>query len=306
MKISLRNIGYQLSIIFLLFIYPASQIYAQVQCVERGNYPKPTLSASARESMQGELDAALNALKRQPTGLNELIWAGRRTAYMGNYYEAIDYFTTAIDLYPDAAEPYRHRGHRWITLRCLDKAIIDLTQATLLTKGKPDVIEPDGMPNEKNIPTSTLQSNSWYHLGLAYYLKGDYARAVESFNYCLSVSTNPDMFIATANWYHVSLRKAGRDKEANAFLKTIDPHVELIENYDYLRILKLYLDKKEISDPIEYLKNEAGLGAASFGYGLGAYLLFKGEKQKARLVFDHILQLPQWGAFGYLAAASEH
>jgi tetratricopeptide (TPR) repeat protein len=278
---------------------------AQVQCVEPGKYPFPVLSATVRESMQRNLEVALNELKRQPTGLNELIWAGRRTAYMGNYHDAVDYFSKAITLYPNNAEPYRHRGHRWITLRCFENAISDLTTAAKLTKGKKDKTELDGMPNDKNIPTSTLQSNIWYHLGLAYYLKADYKNAIQSFQSCLSVSTNPDMFVATANWYNISLRKAGRIKDADTFLKTIDPNVELIENHDYLRVLKLYINNQEINDPISFLKNEAGLAAVSFGYGLGAYLLMKGEKEKANQVFDHILQLQQWGAFGFLGAESE-
>jgi hypothetical protein len=33
--------------------------------------------------------------------------------------------------------------------------------------------------------------------------------------------------------------------------------------------------------------------------------LFKGEKEKTRQVFQHILQLQQWGAFGYIAAEIE-
>ena len=278
---------------------------AQQTCATKGNYPLPEISESAKNKLQQDLDLAISNLEKNPNGLNELIWAGRRTAYLGNYYEAIDFFSKAIALHPESAEPYRHRGHRWITLRCYDKAISDLTIATDLTKGKTDVVELDGMPNDKNIPTSTLQSNIWYHLGLAYYLTGDYNKAVDAFNSCLAVSTNPDMFIATANWYNNSLRKAGRISEADVFLKKINPNVELIENHDYLRILKLYIDKQEINDPIQFLKNEAGLGAASYGYGLGVYLLFKGEKDKAALVFNHILSLKQWGAFGYIAAEAE-
>ena len=279
--------------------------FAQQTCATKGNYPLPEISQSARNKMQQDLDIAIANLEKNPNGLNELIWAGRRTAYLGNYYEAIDFFSKAIALHPSSAEPYRHRGHRWITLRCYDKAISDLTIAADLIKGKTDVVELDGMPNDKNIPTSTLQSNIWYHLGLAYYLTGDYNKAVDAFKSCFEVSTNPDMFIATANWYNNSLRKAGRISEADVFLKKINPDVELIENHDYLRILKLYIDKQEITDPIQFLKNEAGLGAASYGYGLGVYLLFKGEKDKANLVFNHILNLKQWGAFGYIAAEAE-
>ena len=43
-----------------------------------------------------------------------------------------------------------------------------------LVAAKPDEVEPDGAPNARGIPRSTLQSNIWYHLGLAQYLAGDF------------------------------------------------------------------------------------------------------------------------------------
>lgn len=279
---------------------------AQSTCFESKPHPMPAPSASAKQKMEKELETALVALQKNPQGLEELIWAGRRTAYLGRYEEAIGYFTKAIGVYPDEAAPYRHRGHRWISLRCYDNAIADLSKAVALIKGKKDVIEEDGMPNEKNIPTSTLQSNTWYHLGLAWYLKKDYPQAVKAFATCLAVSNNPDMYIATANWYYVSLRRNKEDKKASAFLKNLDLSAELIENKDYQRILLLYRNKTVVQDPLAFLKNEAGLTAASYGYGLGVYLTLSGEKAKAKQVFDHILQLPQWAAFGYIAAETEN
>ena len=55
-------------------------------------------------------------------------------------------------------------------------AIADLRRASQLVAGKPDEVEPDGAPNKAGIPRSTLQSNIWYHLGLAQYLRGDFRR----------------------------------------------------------------------------------------------------------------------------------
>ena len=52
-------------------------------------------------------------------------------------------------------------------------------------------IEPDGQPNARNIPTSTLNSNIYYHLGLAQYLKGEFEAAL-SF---LGVGVQPPRFV---------------------------------------------------------------------------------------------------------------
>ena len=116
--------------------------------------------------------------------------------------------------HPRDARMYRHRGHRFISIRCFDDAITDFKKAASLIKGRPDVVEPDGLPNAKNIPTSTLQSNIWYHLGLAQYLKRDFGSAIKSYKEGIKVSKNPDMLVAMTNWLYVAQRRAGLDKEA--------------------------------------------------------------------------------------------
>jgi hypothetical protein len=40
-------------------------------------------------------------------------------------------------------------------------------------------------------------------------------------------------------------------------------------------------------------------------FTLGAFLLVKEEKEKAGQVFQHMLQLKQWGAYGFIAAEVE-
>ena len=95
---------------------------------------------------------------------------------------------------------YRHRGHRWISVREFDRAIEDLAHAAALVQGEPDEVEPDGQPNERGIPTSTLQSNIHYHLALAHYLKGDFETALPSYRDYLAVTTNPDQLVAISHW----------------------------------------------------------------------------------------------------------
>ncbi|MEY3245679.1 MAG: hypothetical protein RL253_836 [Bacteroidota bacterium] len=56
--------------------------FAQQTCATKGNYPLPEISESAKNKLQQDLDAAIANLESNPTGLNELIWAGRRTAYL--------------------------------------------------------------------------------------------------------------------------------------------------------------------------------------------------------------------------------
>ena len=162
------------------------------------------MSADARARAEQQLDQARAAFRRDSTNVDSIIWLGRRLAYLGRFRESIDVYSKGIARYPTNAWLYRHRGHRYITVRQLDRAIADLERAQSLVKGQPDQIEPDGQPNAQNTPIGTLHSNIAYHLGLAYYLKGDYARAVPLYQHEMAAATNDDRRVSTAHWLYMN------------------------------------------------------------------------------------------------------
>ena len=156
---------------FIFLFFNSSILLGQNPC--NTIIQKVHINDKAFTVYKGKLDEAKNNYTQNPSADN-LIWLGRRTAYMGHYKNAIDIYTKGIDQYSKDARFYRHRGHRYISIRCFNLAIKDFKKAARLTRGKPNEVEPDGLPNALNIPTSTLQGNIYYHLGLAYYLQGDY------------------------------------------------------------------------------------------------------------------------------------
>lgn len=266
----------------------------------------PQFSETGKQKLEHNLFLAKENLVKDPADADAIIWYGRRTAYLGNYLQAISIFSEGIKLHPNDARFFRHRGHRYLTVRCFDKAISDFEKAAQLINAKTDEIEPDGMPNEKNIPTSTLQSNIWYHLGLAHYLKGDYESALKAYKKCLKVSTNNDMYVATFYWYYTTLQQLGINnkffrKEAQKQLGKLNADMELIENKDYLDILLLYRNKND-SLFFEKTKSQVALSNATLSFGLGNYYLVNGEVQKAKEVFEKIVRGNQWASFGFIAA----
>jgi tetratricopeptide (TPR) repeat protein len=225
---------------------------------------------------------------------------------LGDYTAAIKIFSDGAKLFPADARFLRHRGHRYITLRCFDDAIRDFEAAAKLIKGKPDEVEPDGLPNAQGIPTSTLQSNIWYHLGLAYYLKGDFKRAEKAYAECMKVSKNDDMLAATTNWYYMTLRRLEKNPQAARLLDAIGGDFEVIENEDYLKLLRLYRGEVRPEMLIESLGEKAdSLGNASLGYGLGNWYLYNRDSVRAEQIFRRIVAGNQWASFGYIAAEAE-
>jgi len=114
------------------------------------------------------------------------------------------------------------------------------------------------------------------------------------------------MYVATANWLYLTLRKLNKLKEAATLLATVNDKMEIIENNDYREILMLYKKETVITDPVQFLQKEKqGLGLTSFGYGLGNYLLLKGKPDMARKIFQLIIESNQWSSFGFIAAEAE-
>ena len=101
-----------------------------------------TQSADARARMERDLAAARSEFEKNPRSPDAAIWLGRRTAYLGRYRDAIAVFTAAIDRHPSDARLYRHRGHRYISVREFDRAIADLSKAASLVTGRPDTDAP--------------------------------------------------------------------------------------------------------------------------------------------------------------------
>jgi dipeptidyl-peptidase-4 len=62
-------------------------------------------------------DEARKTWQAAPTDVDAIIWYGRRTAYLGRYRDAIRIYSDGIELHPEDARLYRHRGHRFISTR---------------------------------------------------------------------------------------------------------------------------------------------------------------------------------------------
>jgi tetratricopeptide (TPR) repeat protein len=264
------------------------------------------LSAATRERYERQLADARAAYEHTPTNVDSIIWFGRRLAYLGRIREAIDFYTRGIALYPENPWLYRHRGHRYLSVRDIDRAAADLERATALVSGKPDEIEPDGQPNARNMPIGTLHSNIAYHLGLAYYLRADFARAVEVYRRELQEARNDDRRVSTAHWLYMSLRRLGRDREAAEVLTPISRQMNVIENDTYHRLLLMYKGELPVDSVLVVSPSgEMSVTDATAAYGVGNWHYYNGRRAEAERVFRRILAGGQWGAFGYITAEAE-
>lgn len=257
------------------------------------------------DNLLGDLADAEAFAAQQPDNPDGRIWIGRRLGYLWRMNDAIAVFTEGARRWPDDARFLRHRGHRYIAIRRFDDAIADLEAAAKLIDGRADAVEPDGMPNEQNIPLTTTGFNVWYHLALARYLKGDFEGALAGWRRAKGFGRGfDDNTVALADWEYMTLRRLGRTAEAAAVIAPIHAKMIIIENHAYLRRVLMYKGELKPDDLLSE-RDTRPLDIATQGYGVGNWYLYNGDTEKARAIFRRVVEGPYWPAFGHIAAEAD-
>ena len=259
-------------------------------------YAEPLFRAPLRperkEKQEEEYQDALEEYKKDPTKIENIIMLGRRTAYLGHHREANGIYSYGIAIHPNDPRLYRHRGHRFITIRRFDLAQAYFEKAAQLLEHNSE--SEDG-----------LLFNVWYHLGLSYYLQGKFEKAFYAYKKCLVASYNDDRLVATSHWLYMTLQRLGRSDEAKTVLEAITVEMDIQENQFYYEALMMYKGLKTADELLEKAMSQGILGMITSGYGLGCWYLYNGDTEKAREVYQNILDTGSWGAFGYIAAEAD-
>jgi tetratricopeptide (TPR) repeat protein len=158
-----------------------------------------------------------------------------------------------------------------------------------------------------NKPLSTVQWNIYYHLGLAYYLNGDFENARGAFQMCLDMSDNPDILVAATDWLYMIHRRLGNMEAADALLPAVTKDMEMIENDSYFNRIMMYKGLIEPEDLlyVDEAISDGTLVLATQGYGVGNWHFYNGDSTKALDTFRQVVEGEYWSAFGYIAAEAE-
>ena len=272
---------------------------------------RPEIEPARAARLEAELASAVARRDAAPADPDTWVWVGRRLGYLGRFREAIGVYDTAIVRFPKDAALLRHRGHRRITLRDFAAAIVDLERAWELARDAAEVVEPDGAPTPGVPPRSSLKGNILYHLGLAYYLKGDFDTSSDVFARAVALGGNDDAIVAANWWLCLSLERIG-DKAglatALALIRAPDEAggMDVRENTSYWNLQLVWAGKRPESSLIPK-DGPLGLSVdqATIGYGLARFSRMRGEQVEGTRRLWAVVNKTSWASFGHIAAEAD-
>jgi len=240
------------------------------------------------------------------------IWYGRVQAYWDKILNAIAIWTDGIGRFPDSYRLYRHRGHRYLSLHRLEEGYADFKKSAALFEkyGTDDEMEEDGIPRRLPIPPERTGFNIYYHLALAAYLCDDLDAALAANTKCFDYCVNDEDLVANSDWGYLILRRLGRKEDADALIAKVPNDLKIADNIGYYKRILFYkgLSSYEDMQIIDSKKADAyhrPMVKISQLYGVAAYYIAEGDKEKARAILEDCLaENKHFGAFAHLA--SEH
>ena len=247
----------------------------EVMCWERCEIPETE-----------EIKAATAAVEANPCDGNAWMKKGHAYAHISMMREAEECYAMAISCDPFNWEYYRHRAHRFLSCWRFQDAAADFTIASRLN------------PNDWNV---------WYHLGLSYFLLGNYEKAVVAYAKCYEITDAEQELIAISDWYYITLMRLGRTADAQAVLDRITDSMAPGENTAYYARLLMY---KGLKQPEELLSADpektTDLELVTMGFGIANWYLFHGDSAKAYEIMERVVEAGDksncYFAFAYLAS----
>ena len=229
----------------------------------------------------GPVARAQAALSADPRNVERFIALGVAQSGARQFREAIQTFTRAMAIEPNNAMLYRWRGHRYLSVRELDKAQADLTHGLKLDSTNYGIL---------------------YHLGIVRFARGDFAGAAQVFARAQPHAPDAGELAGSTDWLWMSLMRAGRKADAEAMLAR-RPDSLPVDNA-YTRRLKLY--RGEIGpDAVITPADTADVQAATLAYGLGNWYLVRGDTARAKTYFERSVKSGGWPGFGFIMSEVE-
>jgi tetratricopeptide (TPR) repeat protein len=230
----------------------------------------------------GPIARAERALAAEPRNVQRYVALGVAQAGARQFREAIETFTRGLAVAPDDPTLLRWRGHRYLSVRELDRAQADL---------------------ERGLRLDSTMYGILYHLGIVRYARGDFAGAAALFARAQPRAPDAGELAGSTDWLWMSLMRAGRAAEARAMLARRPDSLAVINAY--ARRLQLYRGEIGPAD-VFTLADTTDVQVATLSYGIGNwYLVARADTARAREWFEQSVRSGGWPGFGFIVSEIE-
>ena len=229
----------------------------------------------------GAVARAKAALDADPQNIDRIIALGVAQSGVRQFREAIETFTRGLTIAPNNPMLYRWRGHRYLSVREFDRSLADLTRGFAL---------------------DSLNYGILYHLGIVRFVRGEFAAAADAFRRAQPLAPEAGELAGSTDWLWMSLSRAGRGAEAKAMLDRRPDSLKVANAY--AQRLRLY--RGEIGpDEVITAADTADVQAATLAFGVGNWLLVRGDTARARTWFERSIRSGGWPGFGFILSEVE-
>ena len=231
----------------------------------------------------GPIARAQAALDADPRNIQRFIALGVAQSGARQFREAIATFTRGLAIAPNDPMLYRWRGHRYISVREFDKAQADLTRGYELDSTNYGIL---------------------FHLGVLRFIQGNFSAAATLFTKAQPLAPDGGERAGSTDWLWMSLARAGRTAEATAMLARRPDTLPAPPGYAYVQRLRLY--RGEITrDQLLTPADTADVQIATLSYGLGNWLMVRGDTAGAKAAFQRAVASGGWPGFGFIVSEAE-
>jgi Flp pilus assembly protein TadD len=256
-------------------------LVASVVSAQTPQYRSPAGVEYRAQADTGAIARAQAASAADSANVDVLIRLGIAQSGARQFREAIETFSRGIARHPQNAMLYRWRGHRYLSVRELDRAEADFRRGLALDSANYGI---------------------WYHLGVLRFVRGDFGGAATAFARAQPLAPDAGELAGATDWLWMSLARAGRRAEADAMLRGRPDSLETTNAYR--QRLRLY--RGEIGpDSVLTASDTGDVAVATLSYGVGNWHLVRGETAQARRWFERAVASGGWPAFGFIAAEAE-
>jgi Flp pilus assembly protein TadD len=256
-------------------------LIASATAAQPPQYRSPAGIEYRAQSDTGPIARASAASAADSADVDLLIQLGIAQSGFRQFREAIQTFSRGIAIAPRNAMLYRWRGHRYLSVRELDRAEADFRRGLALDSANYGI---------------------WYHLGVLRFVRGDFAGAANAFARAQPLAPDAGELAGATDWLWMSLARAGRQAEGDAMLRTRPDSLPTANAYR--QRLRLY--RGEIGpDSVLTAADTGDVAVATLSYGLGNWYLVRGDTAQARRWFERAVASGGWPAFGFIAAEAE-